>query len=416
MNEQHIARDTIDIEQVVRDTCDLIRQPSENPGGNEAATVAQIRAIAERNGAHVHTHEALPGRENIIVSYGPNDGPAFLFLGHSDVVPAGEGWSQDPFEPLVADGRIIGRGATDMKGGVAAVLEAMRVIHGLDPKLRLEFLVTVDEEDRSQGVTAALAHLRAQPYVACIVAEPTNLDVVVGCRGATNFVVDITGASAHAGRPEDGVSAISAAARLIDVVRNAHEQFAAQEPDALIGGPTFNVGTVAGGSGTSMVPRQCTVTIDRRTMPDEHPEQILDDLLARVRADIAASSIHGRALLQIDGRVDMVMPGFRTSEHAPLPVSAQQALRALGHDAAITGWTAACEGGYIARDLQTPTIILGPGDINTQAHQPDEHVVIDHLAIAALAYVTTVLALANALPADHGVSAADSDDTSHGAA
>ena len=213
------AQETISEQQLVQDTCDLIRAAGENPGGTEAQTVAVLAEIAGRIGAYTVAQEVFPERDNLIISLGPKTGPAFLFLGHSDVVPAGAGWTQDPFDPQIIDDTIIGRGATDMKGGLAAVLAAMAAVHTQRPDLRLDLLVTVDEEDRSQGVLVALDHIQPTPYIACIVAEPTDLDVVIGCRGAANFVIDITGASAHAGRPEDGISAIYAAARVVEVVR-----------------------------------------------------------------------------------------------------------------------------------------------------------------------------------------------------
>jgi acetylornithine deacetylase len=280
-----------------------------------------------------------------------------------------------------------------MKGGLAAVLSAMQAVHQVAPELRLELLCTVDEEDRALGVRAALAAEPPREYVACIVAEPTDLDVVIGCRGASNFVVELTGLSAHAGRPEDGASSILAAARLIELVRARHTKAQNGPSDPLIGTATWNVGTISGGSGTSMVPRQCTVTIDRRTMPGEAPAQILDDLLIELRADLTDNGIAGAAHIDVQGAVDMTMPGFQTGADTPIARLASEALRELGCSGRQTGWTAACEGGFIAEHHRVDTVILGPGDINNQAHQPDERVSIEQLELAARAYVLTLLRL-----------------------
>ena len=388
------ARDLLDRDTIVTDTVDLIRGRGENPGDTEAETVRRLRAICERIGARVTTQEFAPDRENLRAVLGPEDGPSILFLGHSDVVPAGEGWTGDPFEPRVSDEGITGRGSTDMKGGLAAVVSAMQAVHAVAPELRLELLCTGDEEDRTLGVVAALAADTPREYLACIVAEPTDLDVVIGCRGAVNFVVEVLGASAHAGRPEDGASSIYAASRLIDLVRADHLARAADTPDPLLGRATWNVGTIEGGSGTSMVPRQTTLTIDRRTMPGEDPHAILDGLLERARADIAECGIPGAEQIEVNGSVDMEMPGFRTSTEGPLAVIAAAAIAELGGAGNLTGWTAACEGGFIAAFHGTPTIILGPGDINNQSHQPDETVPIADLMTAAHAYVMTALRLA----------------------
>lgn len=393
----------IDRGRIVADTCELIRGRGENPGETEAETVRRLRAMCERIGATVSLQEFAPGRENLRAVLGPPEAPSILFLGHSDVVPAGEGWTADPFEPRVDAEFIVGRGATDMKGGLAAVLAAMQAVHEAVPELRLELLCTGDEEDRTQGVLAALGAAEAlvpgsaepREYLACIVAEPTDLDTVIGCRGASNFIVECLGASAHAGRPEDGASSIYAASRVIEFVRREHRAAAEEgERDPLLGGPTWNVGTIAGGSGTSMVPRHTVITIDRRTMPDEDPRVILAGLLAQVRADIGECGMPGAERIEVRGAVDMEMPGFRTDPESPLVQAASEALAELGEEGRVTGWTAACEGGFIARRHGTPTIILGPGDINNQAHQPDENVRIDDLVTAARAYALIALRLA----------------------
>lgn len=388
-------------EQIVADTSDLIRGRGENPGETEAESVRRLRLICERIGASISLQEISPGRENLRAVLGPDDGPSILFLGHSDVVPAGEGWTGDPFGPRVTDELIIGRGAVDMKGGLAAVVAAMEAVHREAPELRLELLCTVDEEDRTQGVLAALGAAEAhapdstepREYLACIVAEPTDLDVVIGCRGASNLIIECLGASAHAGRPEDGANSIYAAARVIDLVREEHVAEREIEPDQLLGRPTWSVGTIIGGSGTSMVPRQTVLTVDRRTMPGEDPRVILAGLLGKVRADLAAGSIPGADRVEIFGDVDMEMPGFRTDPEEPLVTTASAALQELGSAGKVTGWTAACEGGFIAKFHDVPTIILGPGDINTQAHQPDESVRIDDIVCAARAYALIAMRL-----------------------
>jgi succinyl-diaminopimelate desuccinylase len=387
-SDEQRALARIDIQSIIADTCDLIRGRGENPGGTEAETVRRLRRISKRIGARVRTQQFAPGRENLRAVLGPEDGPSILFLGHSDVVPAGDGWSADPFEPVVGDGMIIGRGATDMKGGLAAVIAAMEAVHEVAPWLRLELLCTGDEEDLTLGVQAALAADHPRDYLACIVAEPTDLAIVIGCRGAANFTVECVGASAHAGHPEDGISSIYAASKVIDWVSDQHLELATQPKDELIGGPTWSVGVISGGSGTSMVPRQTALTIDRRTMPGEQPPEILEALLAGVRAEVR-------------GQVDMVMPGFLTRPDAELPTVAAQVMTELGYSDELTGWSAACEGGFIADFHGTATIILGPGDVKNQAHQPDEHVRIEQLEVAARAYVLIALRLAAQMHNEH---------------
>lgn len=387
---ESLALGFIDRTQIVVDTCQLIIARGENPGETEAQTVRWLTEMCRRIGADVETWEFEPGRENLHATLGPEDGPALLFLGHSDVVPAGEGWDGDPFRPRLGQDAIIGRGAADMKGGLAAVVAAMDAIHRVRPDIRLELLCTGDEEDRSLGVRAALDRFEGKEYLACIVAEPTNLDVVVGCRGASNLWIQIVGASAHAGRPEDGANSIEAASLLIDLVRAHHREAHDYEADPLLGAVTWNVGTISGGTATSMVPRETIITVDRRTMPGEDPQVIVDCLLTQLRLDIA--ELTNAEWFEVNGGVDMEMPGFRQSPDSDLVCVARAALTDLGRSAFVTGWTAACEGGFFAR-WGIPTVVLGPGDVNNQAHQPNEQVSISDLVHAAQTYALMGLRL-----------------------
>lgn len=387
----------IDINSIVSDTETLIAARSENPGDVEEEAVRVLAAMCERIGATVALDEVQPHRHNLRASIGPEDAPTILFLGHSDVVPAGDGWSADPFVPRTKDGIIIGRGATDMKGGLAAVVAAMDAVAKSGLPIRLELLCTVDEEDQALGVAKAIEAFRGRQLLACIVAEPTNLDIVVGCRGATNFQLEISGKSAHAGNPEDGASAIYAASAIVGIIQKMHTAARLGDQDPLLGGPSWNVGTISGGTGTSMVPRSTTMTVDRRTMPNEDPGSILSGLLADIDSALKTRNIANADLISVTGQILLDMPGFLTSSTEDLPQIARDAMNALGKDSPLTGWTAACEGGFIAQATGAPTIILGPGDINNQAHQPDESVTIDDLYLAAKAFALIVARMTHAL-------------------
>ncbi|GGA56155.1 acetylornithine deacetylase [Pseudoclavibacter endophyticus] len=373
----------------------LIAAPSENPdpdGWFELLAVDALEREATALGFRVSRQPVAPGRDNLhIVAAGDRPAAPVVFLGHSDVVPAGAGWTRDPFVPVVEGGRLYGRGATDMKGGLAAAIAAMDVL-SRDTGFAhpVELIVTVDEEDYATGVRRYLEEVPDREFVACIVAEPTDLDVVVGCRGAANLHLDIAGVAAHAGRPADGASAIVAASRIVALLQAEHEDWA-QRAGETSWAPTWNVGRIDGGHGTSIVPDRCAIDVDRRMMPHEQPDEILRDLLAAIDdAGITSDTI------TVTGRLDMSMPGFLTDEDDPLPRLALDAVRASGiPDARIRRWTAACEGGFLARQHGAPTIVLGPGDVTTEAHQPDESVALRDLDAAAEAYVRLAAALAD---------------------
>lgn len=395
----------LDLESIVADAAELIRARGENPGETEAATVEVLASLCERAGAQVTLTEVAPGRHNLLAEIGDGNGPALLFLGHSDVVPAGAGWLGDPFEPRLIDGQLIGRGAVDMKGGLAAVIAAMSAVHSEHPDVRLSLLCTVDEEDTATGALRYIAdaptarEVRSAgeplPYTACVVAEPTGLDTVVACRGATNFIITLRGAAAHAGNPADGASAIAAAAIAVQTIEDDARHIAQQAPavPGLISTGSWNVGMIAGGHGTSIVAEECTLSVDRRVLPHEEPEEILEDVLARIRSAIETSGMLNAERITVTGQLDMAMPGFLTPPDSPVPGTAVRAVADAGGTSSIGGWSAACEGGFIARHHEIPVVILGPGDVKTQAHQPEERVQASDLLIAARAYALIALRL-----------------------
>ncbi|MFE4833857.1 M20 family metallopeptidase [Arthrobacter sp. NPDC056691] len=395
-------------DELVSLTTALVAAGGENPGGTEEATVEVLKAFCIGAGLEVSTDTVAPGRPNFtavlpavlpgvlpgrVQPGGVQQGgiqPGILFLGHSDVVPAGTGWERPPFEPYVRDGRLFGRGSTDMKGGLAAVLIALKALRdaGVQLPFNAALACTVDEEDLGTGIRAYTAAALADPsfsYSACVVAEPTDLETVIGCRGDSYIELKVTGKSAHSGRPADGRNAIDAAARILSLVRDDHARLQSDQ-DPLLGAGTWNIGLIRGGTGTSMVAAECTVSLDRRLMPDDNAQQILDKLLAQIsEAGIDSGGI------SVEASVTMEMPGFRTPASHPLVANAVAALADAGVSSAITGWTAACDGGFVARDLGVPAIVMGPGGLNDQAHQVNESVSIAEIVAAARAYALMCL-------------------------
>lgn len=383
--------DLIDVDDLVALTRALVDAGGENPGGTEERTVRVLEAAGLARGLEVRTDTVVEQRPNVDVELAPGgpvgEGPGLLFLGHSDVVPAGPGWSREPFGSVVEGGRVYGRGATDMKGGLAAVLVALGALRRAGASLSgpVRLACTVDEEETGIGIRHLTGRGLGRDFAGCIVAEPTDLQTVVACRGDAYLEVTVTGVPAHSGRPEDGRNAIDAASRLLALIREDHESHA-RTPDPLLGAPTWNIGRIAGGQATSTVAPECHLWLDRRLMPGEDPEAILSDVLAA--ADLAGITGDG---ISLHGTVTMSMPGFRTPVEHPLVDAVHGAVRAVGGPDSIGGWSAACDGGFIAQDLGVPTVVMGPGGLNDQAHQVDESVGVDELVLAARAYVLTAL-------------------------
>ncbi len=381
------ALEFICADDLVATTQLLVRRPGQNPPGEEAATVAALVDAARDRGLAGRTSEAAPGRDNVhVTTPGQGTGPGLLLLGHTDVVPVGDGWSVDPFGGEVRDGRIFGRGSTDMLGGLAASLVAMTAVHRAAGELGLrlggpiELAATVDEEEGGLGIRHLMSEVDAS-YAGCITAEPTDLQTIIAARGDCYLDITVQGVAAHAGRPSDGCNAIYGAARVVESLRNWHEELKA-DAHPLAGPATWCVGQIHGGQGTAIVPAQCTVQADRRLLPGEDPR----DVLAQVHARIESLRLADDGLsFEID--MPMNMPGFDTPEADAFAVAVDRALgESGGPGLPLGGWTAACDGGYISRDLGVPTVVLGPGSVNDQAHRPDESVGIDELLVAARTY------------------------------
>lgn len=388
-SQERDVLDLIDPAELVQLTQRLVRAPGQNPPGQEAATVAELEAICRERNLAVTLTEVAPGRANLQAVLAAGQGPGLLLLGHTDVVPVGDGWTVDPFGGEVRDDRVFGRGSTDMKGGLAACVVAMDALRraGVTLSGPVELAAVVDEEEHGLGIRR---YVSAYPnaYAGCIVAEPTDLQTIIAARGDAYVEIVVRGVAAHSGRPDDGRNAIYGAAAVISSLQQWHAELAA-DPHSLVGPPTWSVGLVSGGQGTSIVPAECTISADRRLLPGEPAAEVL----TTVRARLDALGLQDQGL-RLEVSMPMDMPGFETAPDHPFVASTDAALAAAGGPGLpLGGWTAACDGGFVARDLGVPTVVLGPGSVKEQAHRADESVGVGELVVAARAYALTGLRL-----------------------
>ncbi|QNE22054.1 M20 family metallopeptidase [Kribbella qitaiheensis] len=379
--------DRIDEDLLVRTTQSLLRATGQNPPGDEAATVAALSAAAIELGLDMTASRVEPGRDNLSVALAGGDGPGLLLLGHTDVVPIGAGWTKDPFGGELVDGRIYGRGASDMKGGVAAALVAMAALRGVELSGPVELAALVDEEETGKGIRSYVESVD-RAFLGCITAEPTDLQTIIGARGDSYLRVAIHGRASHAGNPDGGANAIYGAAAVVAEIERLHKSLAAS-PHPLLGPATWSVGQIDGGTGGSIVPAECVVVADRRLLPGESPDVVLAELRSRVEGLGL-----GERGLTFELEMPMEMPAFETAPSAELVKVTDASLGdAGGPGLPLGGWTAACDGGFIARDLGVPVVVLGPGSVTDQAHRPDESVAVAELLVAARTYALTALRL-----------------------
>jgi acetylornithine deacetylase/succinyl-diaminopimelate desuccinylase family protein len=374
--------DAIDPHEVATLLQELVRQPSPNPPGREQDVAEHLAAACRARGIDAELHEVAPGRPNVYARVGAPGPGGLLLLAHTDTVPPGDGWTRPPFGAEVHDGRVIGRGAADMKAGIAAAVIAMAAVarSGAELTAPIELAAVVDEEESGLGVRAMLERGGIEASAA-VVPEPTELQTIVACRGNCYVDVEVRGRSAHAGSPQEGRNAIYGATRVVDGVRRLHEALQA-ETHPLLGSGGWSVGVIEGGTGTAMIPDRCRISIDRRLLPGqsgEDAEREIDDLLASL--DLGAEDLSATSALTME------IPSFEVPLDHPLVHATRAAATEAGApDREPAGWSAACDGGYLMRDTGIPTVVLGPGSVIEQAHRPDESVPIAEVVTAARAY------------------------------
>ena len=358
------------------------RNPSLAPDGpGEAAVADLLGAVLTDWGFAVERQEPAPGRVNIVARIGPRGSPRSLLLnGHLDTVGV-EGMTHPPFAPAERAGRLYGRGATDMKAGVAAMCAA--AVTAADAGLDGEVIVAAvaDEEWGSIGTRHLLASgVRAE---AAIVTEPTRLAIAPAHKGFTWADVTVHGRAAHGSRYDVGVDAITHTALLLAELETRQRTDFPQRTHPLLGRASWHAGTISGGTGPSTYPDECRVTLERRTIPGEDGTEFareLDDAMARVRAttpDFAATIAPG--LIQQPNDLPLTHPLVRALEAG---------CSTVGIPARIDGlacWTDAA----LLTAAGIPALCFGPGDI-ALAHAAEEWVAVEEIA-AATAVLASVI-------------------------
>ena len=254
------------------------------PGEREIADL--VAAEMRRSGLDVSIETVAPGRPNVVgVLEGRAKGRTLMFCGHTDTV--GVAGMTDPFTPIERDGRLYGRGAQDMKGGVAAMMAAAAVIaeRGGLASGRLIVAAVVDEEHSSIGADALVKTWRAD---AAIVTEPTDLAIAVGHKGFAWVDVAVEGKAAHGSRPADGQDAILRMGRVLARLEALDRNLQARPPHPLVGTGSLHASIIEGGRELSSYPDRATLQMERRTLPSEaesialhEVQQILDALATR---------------------------------------------------------------------------------------------------------------------------------------
>jgi acetylornithine deacetylase len=332
--------------------------PALVPGGaGEAAIAAFVAAWLTEQGLEVTIDEPLAGRPSVVgVARGTGGGASLMLNAHLDTVNV-DGMER-PHEPVVRDGRLYGRGAYDMKGGLAAIMAAGAA--AARDGLAGDVIVTAvaDEEHASEGIQSVLRRWRAD---ACIVTEPTHLRACVAHRGFVWAQVETRGRAAHGSRPDLGVDAIVGMAPALAGIPALQRRLQGR-PHPLLGAASLHASLIAGGQELSSYPERCALEIERRTLPGETAAAIegeIEDVLARARSREPA--------LDANARVTLVREPFEIAPDAEIVRAVRAAGGAVtGREVEVVGHTAWMDAAILSA-AGVPTVVFGPGGAGAHA-------------------------------------------------
>jgi len=365
----------------------LIRVPGYSGDARSLSQIAQIiSAEMERMNFSVELIEAEKGLPNVIGTFrGSPDAPCLLFNGHTDVVPAQSGgdWTVEPFGAEIKEGRIYGRGACDMKGGLAAMLSAAGIAFRLFPEYKGNLILsaTVDEEI---GGFKGLKYVVAQGIKADmgIVCEPSALKVVNVCKGLLQLRLRTKGKSAHGGVPEQGVNAIS---KMMKILNRLESHDFGQNPHKVLGRPTVNIGRIGGGQKPNVVPDSCEAEIDIRYLPGKNHRQIIDDV-ERAIAELRKKD------RQINAEIEIIRyrSSLEIAQNSPVIKMVMEAGKGiLGEYPELRGMITPGDSEYLV-NAGIPSVIFGPGDEHL-AHSANEWIAINDILTAAEIYAAMMI-------------------------
>jgi acetylornithine deacetylase/succinyl-diaminopimelate desuccinylase-like protein len=339
---------------------ELVRIPSENPtgtqkGAGEAVIAEFVGEFLKSLGASIEFDEVAEGRPNV---YGrlpavSKADSTIMFAPHLDTVPV-EGMTVAPFDAELRDGKIFGRGSSDTKGPMAAMLWALKTIDLKRLNVNLIFAGLADEESGQLG-SARCASLHLADFV--VVGEPTDLKTVYTNKGTAWIELEVSGVPAHASAPERGVNAIEQLHELFQIIKTEFPAFTQTHP--VLGNTTISLGRIRGGSKVNVVPDRCIAEIDIRTLPGQ--ENLVEQLQAFVATQKFSATVRP---------IKVAKPSYTHPENPFVT-------RLACCGAPLTGAPWFCDAAKFS-EAGTPSVAIGPGSI-AQAHTADEFIEVTEL-------------------------------------
>lgn len=365
----------------------LVAINSVNPewgGPGESGVASYVSDFFQQAGIECWAREVLPGRSNVYAKLSGQDSSRRIILeAHMDTV-AVSSMTIDPFDPARTDGRMMGRGACDVKAGLAAMMHAVRDVHvsNSDPPCDIWLAAVVDEEHLFRGVLALIDEMSKHPVDSnvVIVAEPTECQIVTANKGVLRWTLTTRGKAAHSSKPELGHNAIADMMTVVGTLQADSHQLA-RRSHPLVGSPTLCISLIEGGSQINFVPDECQISLDRRLIPGETSAAVLEHYRCILSELPGIDCQMGDVLLEDEA--------METTESQPVVCAAKRAARILGISPESRGVPFGCDVTKLSR-AGHHGIIFGPGNID-QAHADVEFVELEQVELARRFYRTFIM-------------------------
>ncbi len=326
------------------------------------------------------THDDGERKANLFATLGPRGEAGIALSGHTDVVPVeGQVWDTDPFSMVEKDGRLYGRGTSDMKGFIACVLALVPELMERGLKTPLHIALSYDEEVGCLGVGRMIADLRRSGLrpSACIVGEPTEMRPVIAHKGKTGYRCTVRGLAGHSAYAPRGVNAVEYAAEAVAFLKSLARRHRDQGPYDRgfdVAHTTVHTGVIRGGTALNVIPHECAFDFEFRCLPGDDPDRLLHEFrdYVRTRLEPEMRAVHAAAGFIIEPLSSN--PVLDTRPEAEVVALAQE----LSGSAEIGKVSFGTEASQF-HEAGIPTVVCGPGSI-LQAHKPNEYVELDQIA------------------------------------
>jgi acetylornithine deacetylase/succinyl-diaminopimelate desuccinylase family protein len=371
----------------------LIRIPSVNPPEKEGEKKAALFLIEKMKELGLETiyDEIVPGRANATgILKGKKEGPTLILNGHLDVVPANADlWDNKPFEPVVKERKMYGRGTADMKGALAAMLGAVKLIRDnyFEYKGKVIVSFVCDEERSNLGVTNFLKNNIKADFA--IIGEPTNLEIARAIRGIAVFKITTIGKAGHSSKPKDSVNAIYKMSKILERLQTYCNDLENRHHE-ILPPPTIAVSIIRGGNKENIIPDKCEIIVDRRLIPGETGDTALSELTDMLNEIKCKDKNFDFFIERLEK--PFTLPGELTLSNSFVKKVANIYRSYFNVEKPpIVGFQASCEQTFFL-NMGIDALIFGPGSI-AQAHVADEYVELEQLFKAAGFYASCILNL-----------------------